>query len=136
MKLKQPLAIEKEIEKEKAAALGRTGAKLRGYLLRLNEIRKMWAEEKEALRGLEARVLRRHPAPRWALLEREGCLCRLRALSQAYQRTLQKATTYRYYLIVQREAIGFRSHWDVDRLYPLPLKDASDISPPPPNLPF
>ena len=128
MNVHQPLPIEKEIEKEKAAALGRTGHKLRGYLLRLKEIKGMWAEEEEALRRLEARPGGSHPAPRWALLQREGSLGRLRSLSEAYQSALQKAATYQYYLIVQREAIGFRSHRDVHRLYPLPSKHVSDTS--------
>jgi hypothetical protein len=88
-----PLAIEVEMQSEKASALRRVASRLESLLLEL-------AETERTLRGLSgpgrARLVARH---------RE-----LRA----------EAEKQRWYLIVQREAMGLRHHGDIYELYRLP----------------
>ncbi len=85
--------IEKEIQAEKAAALGRTAAMLEGMLADLHRRR----DEMGRLAGDE----------------------RARA-EEAYATLRDQARLYRWYLVVQREALGLFHHDDVDRHYPLP----------------
>jgi hypothetical protein len=97
--------VESEIRKERAEALGRAGERLALALRSLCLMR----DEVYALESGRAR-----PAdgadPAEAAVRRR---IEYSALRQAAQR-------YRYYLVVQREAVGFRKHGDVDRLYPIP----------------
>jgi hypothetical protein len=81
-------AIEAEIRREKAEALGRAGERLEDAL---NALESAWASfaEIEAREQLAARL----------------AVCRDLA-HLAYQ-----------YLIIQREAVGVRSHLDVERSY-------------------
>lgn len=97
--------VQGEIEREKAEALGRAGARLEWAIGTLQLIR----DEVEALETGRA-------TPADALGPREAA-ARRRAEYDAMHRTAQQ---YHYYLIVQREAMGFRKHGDVDRLYPMP----------------
>jgi hypothetical protein len=87
------LPVEVEIAREKAASLGRVGERLEASLARLAELRR--------------RIELARPEVRPQLARR-----------YAEERSL--AATLRYYLVVQREAIGLRRHADVDRAYPLP----------------
>ncbi|MFQ5914940.1 MAG: hypothetical protein ACE5JS_17365 [Nitrospinota bacterium] len=91
MDIEKPLAIEVEIEQEKASALGRTGAKLRACIERVRELEAIWTGEPQALR-----------------------------LWENYRRAVDRAQLYKYYLIVQREAVGLTAHEDVDRFYSIP----------------
>ncbi len=92
----QPLAVEREIAEEMAATLGRIGAVFARSRERAWEAMEGWEscrageEKKKARRG--------------------------RALWEA----LDEAERLRYFLIVQREALGLRSHEEVERKYPLP----------------
>ena len=79
------------IAQEKASALGRTGARLRACVNRVQALEGAWPGEREALRRTEA-----------------------------YRGAVKRAALYRYYLIIQREAVGLTAHADVDRLYPIP----------------
>jgi hypothetical protein len=89
----QPLAIEVAIQKEKVGALNAVAYKLEGLLAQLAAI--------EA----SARVA---GAPkRWELVKEHA---RLRA----------EAERQRWYMVVQREAMGLAHHDDVERIYPLP----------------
>ena len=89
----EPLAIEVEIRKEKASALRRVAEKLEAQLSELGAI-----AEKAARAKAE---------------ERERLV--------AAHRTLRaEAEKQRWYLVVQREAMGLSRHDDVDRLHPLP----------------
>ncbi len=97
--------VQAEIEKEKAEALGRAGERLDGAIRALRLIR----DEVEALESGRAT-----PADPVGAGEAVG---RRRA---EYAALRQQARQYRHYLIVQREAVGFRKHGDVDRLYPVP----------------
>ncbi|MFQ5691631.1 MAG: hypothetical protein ACE5IM_01120 [Nitrospinota bacterium] len=89
--LDQPMAVEIEILQEKASALGRTGAKLRACVERIRRIEAEWTGRPEDLRRAED-----------------------------YRQAVERASLYRYYLIVQREAVALTAHADVDRLYPIP----------------
>ncbi|WNG35067.1 hypothetical protein F0U60_16645 [Archangium minus] len=87
------LAIEVEIQSEKASALRRVASRLESLLVELTET-------EQALRGtsgpVRARLVERHKE--------------LRA----------DAEKQRWYLIVQREAMGLRHHGDIYELYRLP----------------
>jgi len=87
------LAMEAELNKERAGALGRTG-----YLLEL------------------------HLAQCRTLLEqlRDATGRERRRLVAEYRVARAEAEKYRWYLTIQREAVGLRRHDDVERLYPTP----------------
>lgn len=90
--------IERELREAKAEALGRVGEQLDAALARLAAL----ARELEAL----------GPAPAHAQ-QREQLLLE-------WDRLRAEASRLRRHLIIQREAIGFRSHRLVDERYPLP----------------
>jgi hypothetical protein len=85
--------LEKEILAEKAAALARIAGRLEGLLAELERL----GEQIPALSGPE----------------RERSL-------ESHRLALEEARLYRWYLDVQREAVGLRRHEGLDRLYPLP----------------
>jgi hypothetical protein len=99
-------AIEAEIRREKAEALGRAGERLEDALNALESARASFAE-------IEARLRHGSNPPQEAASLREAreqlaarlAVCRDRA-HLAYQ-----------YLIIQRDAVGVRSHLDVERSY-------------------
>jgi len=97
--------VEAEIRREKAEALGRAGARLAEAIRALCLMR----DEVDALESGRARPADRAEPGEVAVRRR----AEYAALRQAAQR-------YRHYLIIQREAMGFRKHGDVDRLYPIP----------------
>lgn len=97
--------VQAEIEREKAEALGRAGVSLDGAIRGLRLIR----DEVEALEAGRAT-----PADALPPCEAAG----RRRLEYATLRST--AQRYHHYLIVQREAMGFRKHGDVERLYPVP----------------
>ena len=92
--------IEDEIRREKAASLGRAGERL-GEALR---------ETERIARELDAA---RQPADR----------ARLHA---AYEDARARAKATRYALLIQREAIGLRTHRLVDQLFPEPPRRPRD----------
>lgn len=85
--------VEAELRAEKVAALGRIAGVLEGILADLHHRR----EDFERLAGNE----------------------RPRAAAD-YDALRERARLYRWYLVVQREALGLVRHEDVDRHYPLP----------------
>jgi hypothetical protein len=85
--------IERELQQERALALRRIAETFEGLL--------------GELRDLEARA-------RTAAGEQR------RALAADHARVRERAILYRWYLIVQREAVGFVRHEDVDRRHPVP----------------
>ncbi len=98
--------LEAEILQERAEALGRSGERLEEAIRRLSELRNTI----EALGGnLED-----------ATLEREVLIEGIRYLTHEYNALREKAVVYHRYLIIQREAVGFYDHRDVDRLYRIP----------------
>jgi hypothetical protein len=89
-------AVESEIQRERAEALGRAGERLEEALSVLRALR----QQLEGVAG-DSRV------------RADGNKVRYRTW---HARALQ----LRHYLIIQREAIGLRRHEDVDRHYPMP----------------
>lgn len=98
--------LQAEIQREKAEALGRAGERLEEVLRKLTELRSAI----DALQGELKRATFDHDSLRQAV----------RMLVREYNVLRQKATVYRRYLIIQRQAIGLSDHGDVDRLYRLP----------------
>jgi hypothetical protein len=88
-----PLAIEVEMRSEKASALRRVASRLESLLKELEETE----------RALRAR----------SGLERARFVARHRELRA-------EAEKQRWYLIVQREAMGLRHHGDIYELYRVP----------------
>lgn len=84
---------EAEIRAEKAAALARIAGTLEGILSELQR--------------------RRDAFDRLPSGERAGA-------AEAHATLREQARLYRWYLVVQREALGLFRHDDVDRHYPLP----------------
>jgi hypothetical protein len=95
-----PTRAELDIMKEKAETLGRTGVKLEQSLGRL-------------------RTLQEHIR----ILEKEGKdTPRENALITEFNEVRGKALQYLHYLIIQREAMGFRRHAHAQRMYKIPAK--------------
>jgi flagellar motility protein MotE (MotC chaperone) len=95
-----PTRAELDIMKEKAETLGRTGAKLEQSLRRL-------------------RTLQEHIR----ILEKEGKdTPEVNALITEFNEVRGKALQHLHYLIVQREAMGFRRQANVQKMYKIPAK--------------
>ncbi len=103
--------LQAEIQQEKAEALGRAGERLEEALRKLAELRDTIEALGQELKG--------------ATWEREALVQAIRYVTHEYNALREKAILYHRYLIIQREAVGFYDHRDVDRLYriPDPLKD-------------
>ena len=86
--------VEKEILGEKAAALGRAGERLEAALAELRAVT--------------------------AQLTNAGDDTRREALRGAYRAARARARTARLHLLIQREAVGLRSHRVVDQQFPEP----------------
>jgi hypothetical protein len=86
--------VEDEIRAEKAAALGRAGERLEAALADLSEIARAVAEARDDGRRDEIRA--------------------------AYRAARERARTARLYLLIQREAVGLRSHRVVEQQFPEP----------------
>ena len=85
--------VVRELSEERAAALLRISGTLEADIARLQRSR----ARIETLRGVE----------------------RARELAE-YRAIRQHAVTYRWYLEVQREALGLRHHHRLDEFYPIP----------------
>jgi hypothetical protein len=87
------LALESELDKERAGALGRTGQQLELSLSKCQAL----LDRLRASAGRERRQL-----------------------VGDYREARAEAEQWRWYLCIQREAMGLRRHDDVERLYPTP----------------
>ena len=87
------LHTEAELAEERASALARIGRRLEELLRSLEAVRARW----QSLAGHQ----------------------RDRALEE-YRQLHEEARRYRWYLEVQREAVGLRGHHVIDRSLPLP----------------
>jgi uncharacterized protein YicC (UPF0701 family) len=87
------MAIEVEMQAEKASALRRLGARIESLLAELAQLER----ELPTLRGPK----------------RAQCVARHKELRA-------EAEKQRWYLVIQREAMGLRQHADLDDIYPLP----------------
>jgi hypothetical protein len=85
--------VDNEILAEKAAALGRAGERLEAALAELHAVTRRLAES-----GGDGRA----------------------ELCAAYRAARERARTARLYLLIQREAVGLRSHRVVDQQFPEP----------------
>jgi len=85
--------VEQEIQQERAAALGRIGRTLHDLIERLARLRERYAGA-----GHEER----------------------QQIVRDYSDVMDRARLYRWYLEVQREAVGLRRHECLDRIYPVP----------------
>jgi seryl-tRNA(Sec) selenium transferase len=106
--------LQAEIQREKAESLGRAGERLDEALRKLGELRVSIKALREELTG--------------ATLDRDALTRTVTLLVQNYNILRQKAALYHRYLIIQREAVGFTDHQDIDRLYrlPDPLDDVAE----------
>jgi hypothetical protein len=102
-------STEIDIVKEMAEGLGSTG-------LRLEEV----LEQLAALgKKIDAVLIAPHNGDDVHDPIRDA---KLRAWVRDYNMLVDKATDTRNWLLIQREACGFRKHRDVDRYYPIPPK--------------
>lgn len=98
-----PTQAELDIMREKAEALGRTGERLGRCLRRLKVL-------EENIKGLEI----------------EGKEAKeVNELIDEFNQMREKAQEYLHNLIIHREAIGFRRHQNVERIYRIPNKKRS-----------
>ncbi len=108
-------AVTQEIMQEQAASLGRCGRKFqRAVELCARLETEIAAIERRLAPTAARRGLNAYAEPR------ETLLARWRDLIHRFNRSRNEAARQFYYLVVQREAIGFRSHREVERLYHLP----------------
>ena len=91
--LGSPLAVEVEIRSEKASAMRRVAQKVESLLAELSKV-------EAASLGTQGDVRARHVA--------------------RHQELRAEAEKQRWYLIVQREAMGLWHHGDIEELYRLP----------------
>jgi hypothetical protein len=89
------LAIELELVKERASALRRAGESLEAALEKLSAL-------KAKIDGGEV------PSRAEAIAE--------------YRELYAEAEKQRWYMVIQREAMGLKQHRELDELYPLPAK--------------
>jgi len=85
--------VERELQRERAAALSRISGRLAELVAGLAELRSRWNELTEE--------------------DRRESLSRYRLLRE-------EARLYRWYLEVQRESLGLRGHDGLDEIYPIP----------------
>lgn len=98
-----------DLVKEMAEALGSTG-------LRLDEI----LEKLEAARAeLDDLFSRQHAA---GVGRSQPTTAEINDLIRRFNNLVDQAEDARRWLLIQREAIGFRIHREVDRHYPIPSK--------------
>ncbi|UCC66279.1 MAG: hypothetical protein JSW32_05185 [Deltaproteobacteria bacterium] len=98
-----PTQAELDIMREKAEALGRTGERLGRCLRRLKVL-------EEKIKGLEI----------------EGKEAKeVNELIYEFNQMREKAEKHLHHLIIHREAIGFRRHHNVERIYRIPAKKRS-----------
>lgn len=100
-------AVELEIRKEKAEALGRAGERLECALQALEMFR----------RELQVLMANRPGGP---LNKGGGVPPDLQKKLAEHARLEEQVSHLRTCLIIQREAMGLRRHDDVDRQYPVP----------------
>ncbi len=92
----KPLAVEREIAEEMATSLGRIGSEFSKRHQRAWAAWRAWEKGQEFSDKIRDR------------------------LERTLHQEMDEAERYRYFLIVQREAMGLRNHAEVNRKYPLP----------------
>jgi len=112
-----------EILKESAEVLGRAGERLSAALRELERIESVIEGKAGALRELSGEAAGRGPEDmnRLARLER-AITGEINSEIRRYNRAREYAKIRYYYLIVIREAVGFRRHKTVEEQYRIPPK--------------
>ena len=109
--------IQEEMLKERAEALGRAGDSLSAALQKLREIEKRIDCELESFKNTFRSRL-------WDDAEsgclREEIVKKINREIDIYNRAREYAKLRYYYLIVIREAVGFRRHKQVEEIYKIP----------------
>jgi hypothetical protein len=107
-----------EITKESAEVLGRAGERLSAALRELERIEKMIEGKMETLKVLPRGS---EDLQQIARLQR-GITAEINREIKRYNRAREYAKLRYYYLIVTREAVGFRRHKTVEEIYRIPPK--------------
>ena len=113
-----------EILKESAEVLGRAGERLSAALRELERIEKVIEEKAETLKGLSAGAVKGRgltDMKRLAHLQ-HAIAGEINSEIRRYNRAREYAKIRYYYLIVIREAVGFRRHKTVEEQYRIPPK--------------
>ncbi len=111
-----------EILKESAEVLGRAGERLSAALRELERIEKIIVEKMESLKGLSEGALNgrgTQDMKRLAHLQ-HAITGEINREIRRYNRAREHAKLRYYYLIVTREAVGFRRHRTVEEQYSIP----------------
>jgi hypothetical protein len=107
-----------EIIKESAEVLGRAGERLSAALRELERIEKVIERKMESLKGLAGRSEDLQQIAR----QQHSITAEINREIKRYNRAREYAKLRYYYLIVTREAVGFRRHKTVEELYRIPPK--------------
>lgn len=107
-----------EILKESAEVLGRAGERLSAALRELERIEKVIEGKMEILEGVTAET----GDEQQAASLRHGITAEINREIKRYNRAREYAKLRYYYLIVTREAVGFRRHKTVEEFYRIPPK--------------
>lgn len=102
--------VEREIQKEKAQALGRVGERLAALLARLRDLGRRIDELERALEGGGGE---------------SGGDARLQEEVERFNRLREGAIRLSHDLVIQREAVGFRRHAWLAEGYPIPPRRVS-----------
>ncbi len=113
-----------EILKESAEVLGRAGERLSAALRELERIEKLIEGKTESLKGLsEGTVNGRGMQDMQRVAHLQHAITgQINREIRRYNRAREHAKLRYYYLIVTREAVGFRRHKTVEEQYSIPPK--------------
>lgn len=107
-----------EIIKESAEVLGRAGERLTVALRELERIERVIEGKMETLKGLTRSAEDLQQIAR----QQHAITVEINREIKRYNRAREYAKLRYYYLIVTREAVGFRRHKTVEELYRIPPK--------------
>ncbi len=112
-----------EILKESAEVLGRAGERLSAALRELDGIEQVIEGKAEILRELSGETSGRRPEDMRRLARLQHAITgEINSEIRRYNRAREYAKLRYYYLIVIREAVGFRRHKTVEEQYRIPPK--------------
>jgi hypothetical protein len=112
-----------EILKESAEVLGRAGERLSAALRELERIENVIEGKTETLKELSGEAAGRRPEDMKRLVHLQHAVTgEINNEIRRYNRAREYAKLRYYYLIVIREAVGFRRHKTVEEQYRIPPK--------------